>query len=121
MYATTPCLDFGKFGGTDNRVGLLQIPPARILVVVSAGMSLCITVSCTEVVATSGGRKRQVLETFSVLPLAELQLLKEMRCAQSTWLFFVPHYKPSFTYYWPFSRSKKDTKLFINYSISLSG
>lgn len=50
---STTMSDFGKLWCTNDGIGLLQIPPPRTLVVVGAGVSLCVAVCCTEVVSTS--------------------------------------------------------------------
>lgn len=60
MQIIQPHSDFGKLWCAYHWIGLLQVPPPCILVVVSTGVSLCIAVSCTEVVSTSEGRKWNV-------------------------------------------------------------
>lgn len=56
--------DLGQLGSADQRVGLLQEPPAGALVVVRAVVSLGVAVGGAEVVTTS---KREVF-TRSDLP-----------------------------------------------------
>lgn len=50
-------LDLRQLRSADKRVGLVQKPPSSSLVVVSAVMSLSVTVGGTEVVTTSEGQK----------------------------------------------------------------
>lgn len=45
--------DLRQLRGTDQRVGLLQEPPAGALVVVRAVVCLCVAVAGAEVVTTS--------------------------------------------------------------------
>lgn len=53
--------DLRQLGGADQRVGLLQEPPAGALVVVVAVVRLGVAVAGTEVVTTSDEKNKQTL------------------------------------------------------------